>query len=410
MEIISDLQLHSRFARACSKNTTLDLLEKYARIKGLNLLSTGDFQHPLWNKEIKQNLKEDDKGILWSKTKFPFLWGSEVSLMYSDNGRRAVHLLMFAPNGEIANQMIDALGKKGRLDYDGRPIFGMTCVEFAEMMKEIDDKIEIIPAHVFTSFFGLYGSKSGFNSLKEAFKDKSNKIYAIESGMSANPSMIWRLKENVNVVSFSDAHSYWPFRLGREATVFDVDELSYDNIMKSIRTGNGLKKTIETKPEYGKFHIDGHRACNFNCNYIESKKLGKICPKCKKEMTIGVEYRVEELAKEKEGYRPDNAKDFVEIIPLQELISVVYNIKQLNSRKVWSVYDLLIKQFGNEFNVLLNAPEDELEKAVHEKLTKIIILNREGRLKIKPGADGIYGQILLDDKDKIRMQKSLGEF
>ena len=215
---------------------------------------------------------------------------------------------------------------------------------------------------------------------------------------------------NKAIISFSDSHSFWPFRLGREATVFDVDELSYDNIMKSIRTGNGLKKTIETKPEYGKFHIDGHRACNFNCNYIESKKLGKICPKCKKEMTIGVEYRVEELAKEKEGYRPDNAKDFVEIIPLQELISVVYNIKQLNSRKVWSVYDLLIKQFGNEFNVLLNAPEDELEKAVHEKLTKIIILNREGRLKIKPGADGIYGQILLDDKDKIRMQKSLGEF
>ena len=410
MDIISDLQLHSRFARACSKNTTLDLLEKYAKIKGLNLLSTGDFQHPLWNKEIKEKLKEDDKGILWSKNKFPYLWGSEISLMFSDNGRRAVHLLMFAPNGEVADQMIEALLKKGRIDYDGRPIFGMTCTEFTEMMKEIDDKIEIIPAHCVTSFFGVYGSKSGFNSLKEAFKDKSNKIYAIESGMSANPSMLWRLKENVNIVSFSDAHSYWPHRLGREATVFDVNELSYNNIMKAIRTGNGLKKTIETKPEYGKYHVDGHRNCNFCCNFEESKKLGKICPKCGKEMTIGVEYRIEELAKEKNGYKPENFKDFVEIIPLHELISAVYEIKQLTSKKIWEIYNKLIENFGNEFNILLNVSENELKKVVHEKLAKVILLNREGNLSIAPGFDGVYGTIKLKADEKVKTQKSLTEF
>ena len=311
MNIISDLQLHSRFARACSKNTTLDKLEKYARIKGINLLSTGDFQHPIWNSEIKNNLKEDDNGVLWSKNKFPFLWGSEISLMYSDNGRRAVHLLMFAPNGETADQMTEALGKKGRLDYDGRPIFGMTSPEFVELMKEIDDKIEIIPAHCMTSWFGVFGSKSGFDSLKDCFKDKVNKIYSIESGMSANPQMLWRLKEKVNVVSFSDAHSYWPWRLGREATVFDVSKLSYDNIIKAIRTGNGFNKTIEVAPDYGKYHIDGHRVCNFCCDYNESKKLNKMCPKCGKELTIGVEYRIEELAKENKNYRPGDSKDFV---------------------------------------------------------------------------------------------------
>src|SRR3989344_9421886 len=404
MEIISDLQIHSRFARACSKNTTIPILEKYAKIKGLNLLSTGDFQHPQWNKEIKQNLKEDENGILWTKDKFPFIWGSEISLMFSDGGRRAVHLLIFAPNGEVAGQMVDALGKKGRLDYDGRPIFGMTCPEFVEMMKEISEDIEIIPAHVFTSFFGLYGSKSGFDSLKEAFKDKSNKIYAIESGMSANPAMLWRLKENVNVVSFSDAHSYWPYRLGREATVFELKELSYDGIMNAIRTGDGLKKTIETKPEYGKYHIDGHRSCNFFCNFEESRALGKICPKCKKEMTIGVEYRIEELAKEKNGYKPENFKDYVEIIPLQELIAVVYDIKQLTSKKVWEIYNKLIENFGNEFNILLNVSEDELKKVVHEKLAKVIMLNREGKLEIKPGYDGVYGEIILDLNEKIKTQ------
>lgn len=409
MDIIADLQLHSRFARACSKNTTLDKLEEYARIKGINILSTGDFQHPIWNKEIKDNLEEDYKGILWSKNKFPFLWGSEISLMYSDEGRRAVHLLMFAPNGDIADQMIEALGKKGRMDYDGRPIFGMTSPEFVELMKEIDDKIEIIPAHCMTSWFGVFGSKSGFDSLKDCFKDKVNKINAIESGMSANPQMLWRLKENVNIVSFSDAHSFWPWRLGREATVFDVD-LSYEHIMKAIRTGNGLKKTIEVMPEYGKYHIDGHRDCDFCCEYEESKRLDKICPKCGKELTIGVEYRVEELAKEGKDYKPNDTKDFVEVIPLHELIAVVYDFKLLGGKKVWEVYNSLIEGFGNEFNVLLNVSFEELKKIVHEKLAKVILLNREGKLEIKPGYDGVYGQILLEDKDKLKEQKSLSEF
>ncbi|MAG52980.1 MAG: DNA helicase UvrD [Nanoarchaeota archaeon] len=409
MNIIADLQLHSRFSRACSKNITLDKLEEYARIKGINLLSTGDFQHPIWNSEIKKNLEEDENGILWSKNKFPFVWGSEVSLMYSDEGRRAVHLLMFAPNVEIANQIIDVLGKRWRIDYDGRPIFGTTSPEFVELLKEIDDRIEIIPAHCMTSWFGVFGSKSGFDSLKDCFKDKVNKIYAIESGMSADPSMLWRLKENVNIVSFSDAHSYWPWRLGREATVFDFDKLSYDNVLKAIRTGDGINKTIEVAPEYGKYHVDGHRSCGFFCDFNESKRLNKICPKCGKELTIGVEYRIEELSKEKE-YRPSNAKDFVKVVPLHELIAVVYDVKQLNGKKIGEIYDLLINKFENEFNILLNVSEEELKTVINEKLVRLILLNREGKLKIEPGADGVYGRIILDNNEKIKVQKSLSEF
>ncbi len=407
--IIADLQIHSRFARACSKYITLKKLEEYALIKGLNLIGTGDFQHPEWNKEIKENLVEDENGVLWSKSKFPFLWQTEVSLMYSDNGRRAVHLLVFSPNGDVADQIINALGKKGRLDYDGRPIFGIPCPEFVELMKEINDDIEIIPAHCMTPYFGLYGSKSGFNSLKECFKEKVEKIYAIESGMSADPSMLWRFKENVNILSFSDAHSFWPWRIGRESTVFDC-ELTYKSIIKAIRTGDGLNSTIETDPAYGKYHLDGHRNCNFSCDFRESKELNKKCPKCNNNLTLGVEYRIEELAKEPKGYKPDDAKKFVKIIPLHELIGSVYGISQLSSKKVWEIYNLLIKNFENEFNVLLNSSHQELTKVINEKLANVIIQNREGKLRLKPGYDGVYGEVLLDDSERIKSQRKLVDF
>ena len=348
-----------------------------------------------------ETIAEDENGVLWSKNKFPFIWGTEISLMYGDNGRRAVHLLVYAPDGDVADQIIDILGKKGRLDYDGRPIFGISCPEFVELMKEIDEKIEIIPSHCMTSFFGIFGSKSGFDSLKECFKDKVNKIYAIESGMSANPGMLWRLKENVNLVSFSDAHSFHPFRIGREATIFDFKELSYDNIIKAIRTGVGLKGTVETSPSYGKYHIDGHRNCEFSCDYKESKRLNKICPKCKNEMTIGVEYRIEELAKEKIGYKPNNAKESYELIPLQELIGAVYGVKLLSSKKVMDIYNKLILLFNNELNILMNVNESDLLKVLDNKLVDVVMNNRIGNLKIKPGFDGVYGQIILNDNEKV---------
>ncbi|HLC54574.1 MAG TPA: endonuclease Q family protein, partial [Candidatus Nanoarchaeia archaeon] len=359
--VIADLQIHSRFARATSKNITLANLEKYARIKGLDLIGTGDFQHPLWRKEIDAELTEDEKGILWSRTGFPFLWQTEVSLMFSQGikKRRAVHVLIFAPNKIGADKITAYLGSKGRLDYDGRPIFGMSCKQLVHELKAIDDMIEIIPAHVFTPWFGLFGSDSGFDSIEECFGEETRHIYAVESGMSADPAMAWRLSEiasgKVNIVSFSDAHSFWPWRIGREATIFDFsdDVLSYENIIKAIRTGIGLLGTIETPPEYGKYHWDGHRNCNFSCSPAETRKLNGLCPVCKKGLTIGVDYRVEQIAKEPAGYAPKNAKLFYSLVPLHELIAFALETT-MASKKSWEVYNKLIEQFGNEFNILLN--------------------------------------------------------
>ena len=394
MRIIADLQVHSKYARATSKDLSIENLEKYGRIKGLDLIGTGDFQHPLHRKEIDAALTEDDKGILRTKTGFPFLWQTEVSLMFSQGGkRRAVHLLIYAPNTKLADKITEFLGSKGRLDYDGRPIFGMTCRDLARDLKKIDDKIEIIPAHVMTPFFGLYGSKSGFDSLSECFLDMADKIYAIESGLSADPGMLWRFKEKVNVVSSSDAHSFWPWRLGREAVIFDIPELSYDNIMKAIRTGEGLTATIETPPTYGKYHWDGHRDCNFSSSPEETKKLKGICPVCHKPLVIGVDYRVEEIAKEPAGYKPKNSKPYYALVPLHELISFVHKTP-MASKKSWEIYNSLIDRFGNEFKIMLDVSQKELSSAnVDQRLVDIIIANREGKLKIKPGYDGVYGQI-----------------
>ncbi|MBS3151625.1 DNA helicase UvrD [Candidatus Woesearchaeota archaeon] len=413
MNFISDLQIHSSHSRATSKNITFQNLEKFARIKGLNLLGTGDFQHPKQFETISRELEEDDKGILWSKTKFSFLLQTEISLIYTQNGKgQRVHHLIFSPNLDVAKQIIDKLGSKGRLDYDGRPIFGFDSIELVDMMRSISEDIEVIPAHVWTPHFSLMGEYNQLKKVEDCFGDNTKYVHALETGMSSDPADNWRISslDKFQLVSFSDAHSMWPWRLGREATIFNFDELSYGNFLKAIRTGQGLKSTIETPTFYGKYHFSGHRNCNVVLSPKKSLDLNQVCPKCGSKLVVGVADRIERIADRPEGYKRENAKPFVSLVPLQELIAVVYNIKQLNSRKVWSVYNILIKNFGNEFNILLNAPEDELKKIVHEKLAKIILMNREGKLKIKPGFDGVYGVIELDEKDKIKTQKSLSEF
>ena len=405
MEIIADLHIHSKHARATSKNISIENLEKYARMKGLDLLGTGDFQHPLRRKEIDEKLSEDEKGILRTANGFPFLWQTEISLMYSqDEKRRAIHVIILAPNSKVVDQITEFLGSKGRLDYDGRPIFGMTAIELVEALKKIDDKIEIIPAHCMTPWFGIFGSKSGFDSLKECFQDQAKHIYAIESGMSADPAMLWRFEEvasgKINVVSFSDAHSHWPWRIGREATIFELPELTYDNIINAIRTKKGFKATIETPPEYGKYHWDGHRLCRFSCTPEKTKELEGICPVCKKPLVIGVDNRVEKIAKHPKEFTPENSKPFYKLLPLHEIIALAKNIG-MQSRGCWEIYNSLIKEFGNEFNILLNVSREELMRAkVDAKLIGLILKNRTGKIRVKPGFDGEYGVALLGEKQK----------
>jgi len=415
MKLIADLQVHSRFSRATSKQLNLENLEKYAKIKGLNLLGTGDITHPEWLKELKAGLNEDDTGILKSKSGFNFILQGEISNIYTQDGKaRRIHNVILAKNFEIVEQIQEALKKKGRIDYDGRPIFGFNCIDLVEMMKNIDEKIEIIPAHAWTPWYSLFGSMSGFDSVEECFKDQTKHIHAIETGLSSDPAMNWRLSrlDKYTLVSSSDAHSFWPWRIGREANVFDI-EPTYDNLIDAIRTRKGFLYTIEVDPNYGKYHLDGHRSCDICMEPKESLKNKNICPKCKRPLTIGVLNRVEQLADREEGYKPKGAVPFTSLIPLSEILASLFN-SSVASKKVFAEYYNLIKHFETELNILLEAKKEDLIKAADEKIADAIIAVRERKIKIKPGYDGVYGQLVFENSEakiiKDKKQQGLDKF
>ncbi len=398
-QFFADLHIHSRFSRACSKNINIPNLVKWAKIKGLNLLGTGDFTHPIWLKELKK-LKEE-QGILYYED-FPFILSSEISLIYKQDEKvRRIHLVFLAPNLKTVDKINQWLDTIGRRDYDGRPIFKITCEEFAKKMYEIDKKIEVIPAHIWTPYFGLFGSKGGFNNLKEAFKEQKDKIHSIETGISSDPEMNWKIKdlEKLSIVSFSDAHSFWPWRLGREATIFNIkkdQKLNYDLFINQIRQ-NSFLGTIETDPAYGRYHFDGHRGCDFSCSPKETEHLKSICPKCKKPLTLGVDYRVEELAS-KAKIKP--RKFYYKLLPLHEIISLSLGFS-VNSKSCWDIYNNLIENFGNEFNILLNISSIELKKVLkNDLLVELILKNRIGKINVKPGFDGVYGKAILPKKQQ----------
>jgi len=395
--IIADLHIHSKYSRACSTSLDIPNLEKYARIKGVNLLGTGDFTHPKWINDLKSNLTEHDNGVLKTKSGFNFVLQTEISLIYSQGGKgRRVHMIILAPSFDVVSQITEALGKRGRLDYDGRPIFNIPCPEFVGMMMSISKDIEIIPSHIWTPWFALFGSNSGFDSLKECFQEKVKYVHAIESGLSSDPPMNWRLSQldGISIVSFSDSHSFWPWRIGREATLFDI-ELSYKNLLKAIRTSEGLSSTVEVDPNFGKYHLTGHRLCNIRLTPKESLKFNNICPKCGRPLTVGVLQRVEQIADRPEGFKPKNAKPFYSVIPLSEILSALLN-KAVSTKIVWQEYNKLIDNFGSEFNVLLLTPLDDLKKVTDEKIADFIIKNRNHEITITPGYDGVYGEPVFD--------------
>jgi len=439
--IIADLHIHSKFSRACSKELNIPNLVKWARIKGVNLLGTGDFTHQEWLQELKQHLKEE-QGIHYyqdEKGKFPFILTHEISLIYThkEKGKR-IHLLYLAPDFETVDKINQYLDTKGRRDYDGRPIFKISCRDFAKKMQEINPDIEIIPAHIWTPWFGIFGSKGGFNSLQEAFQDQTKNIHAIETGISSDPNMNLKIKElrenNISIISFSDLHSFWPWRLGREATIFKKPEenqqLTYKTILNQIRN-NTFLATIETDPAYGKYHFDGHEKCKFSSSPEQTKQLNNICPECNKPLIIGVENRVEELSdnsKPKITESLDSAnsessdlaalsesssdsepsleseilsnKPYFTILPLHEIISLAVG-KGMNTKTCWTIYNQLIDKFKTEFNILLNINKEELNKTLdNEKLVKLILDNRQGQIKVKPGYDGVYGEAVLDEKEE----------
>ena len=418
MRIYADLHMHSKYSRATSPNLDIKNIEKYARIKGLNLLGTGDFTHPKWLAELEQ--LNEENGILKTESGFPLIWQAEISLIYTQGGKgRKIHYIILAPSGEIVSQINEFLLKKGRLDYDGRPIFGFSSIELVEALMGISADIEIIPAHAWTPWFSIFGSNSGFDSVEECLQEKTKYIHAIETGMSSDPLMNWRISklDKFTLVSNSDSHSFWPWRMGREANVFEMEELNYRNIIEAIRTRKGFLETIEVDPNYGKYHFDGHRDCGVSMSPEEALKNKNICPNCRKMLTIGVLHRVEQLADRPAGFVPKGAVPFKRLIPLSEIIAGVVKSSAF-SQKTWAKYNALIERFGTEFNVLLEAEEKELKSVADEKLAEAILENREGKIKVRPGYDGEYGKPVIGNEDAMdkneqkpeRRQKQLGDF
>ncbi len=426
MKIIADLHLHSLYSRATSKEMNIENLGRNAFLKGLNLLGSSDFTHPIWFKTLKEKLNEvDDTGIYKNKDGSSFILSTEISNIYSqDNKGRRVHNIILVPNLDVVEQINSELSKHGRVDYDGRPIFGFGCIELVEMMKNIDKKVEIIPSHCLTPWFSVFGSKSGFDTVEECFGDQAKHIHALETGLSADPSMIHRVSkwDRYSLVSFSDSHSPWPWRIGRECCVFDLKELTFENIINAIKDKDKSEflMTIEFPPEGGKYHFTGHRNCNVNLDPKDAIKLDNFCPVCKRKLTVGVLQRVEELADRPEGYAPEDAIPFKTLLPLYEIISFAAGSGELYSKKVLIEHDRLIEKFGNELNILLNVQKEELLKVTSEKIAGAILKIREGKVNFIAGYDGVYGKPIfseeeyekLKQKEEIRIsaQKSLKDF
>lgn len=393
--LIADLHIHSKYSRATSPDMNIDELEKFAKLKGIGLLGTGDFTHPTWLAELKEKLKPVGGFLQSEKAQLNWLLTAEISNIYSEGGRvRKIHHVLVAPSFEVVDQINEFLGKLGNLKADGRPIFGkMNSAELVERIMSISKDCLVIPAHIWTPWFSLFGSMSGFDRIKDCYQDQLKHIHALETGLSSDPAMNWRLSQldPFTLVSNSDCHSAYPWRLGREANVMDVS--NYSEFVKAI-VGRDPKKflfTIEVDPNYGKYHYDGHRNCNVRLSPDETKKVGGICPVCKSHLTIGVLNRVEELADRPEGFRPEGAVPFKSLIPLSELIAIVLG-KGVATKQVWAEFYKLISKFGSEYSLMLNASIEELQSITLPKLAEVIILNREGKIKILPGYDGVYGQ------------------
>lgn len=406
MKFIADLHIHSKYSRATSPLMDLENLDKWARIKGIKVLGTGDFTYSEWFKGIKRELEPAETGLFKlkkSSSKTRFLLTAEISCIYSKGGKvRKIHIIIFAPDFETVEKINIQLGLIGNLKADGRPILGLDVKELAKIVLNINSECLIVPAHLYTPWFSLFGSKSGFDSIEECFEEYTKYIYAGETGLSSSPEMSWRNSglDKITLISNSDAHSL-P-KLGREANVFDT-ELSYLGITGAIKTKNPLKflYTIEFYPEQGKYHNDGHKSCDINLSPQESKKYNNICPNCGKSLTIGVLNRVEELADRPDDFKPENAIPFKSLIPLTEIIADVLVVGS-GTKQVVKEYENLIEKFQNEFNILLEVSRSEIETASSLEIAEAIIRVREGRVNIIPGYDGVFGKISIFSKEEFK--------
>lgn len=413
LQQILDLHIHSKYSRACSPSLELPRIAETCAIRGVNIVSTGDFTHPAWFSHIKENLIEETEGVYKLKAKnnglsTRFIIGTELACIKKHREKtRRIHVCVFAPSIEVAEKFNKKLAEDGfNLKSDGRPILGLTVKQLLEIMLSIDKRMIMIPAHAWTPWFGIFGSKGGYDNLEEAYEELTPNIFAIETGLSSDPLMNWRLSklDRIALVSNSDAHSL--NKVGREANVLNFEsegEVTYDNIFKIIKENNreNFLYTIEFYPEEGMYHFDGHRDCGFSCSPEETEKLKGICPKCKKPLVIGVMNRIGELADRSEAEAKKLVRvPFKSLVPLPEIIGDALDFG-VKTKTVKIEYDKLIKKFKTEFNILLNAETNEIGLASQKIIGEAVQRVRQGNIYVRPGFDGEYGIVkVFGDKEK----------
>lgn len=414
MEVVADLHVHSKYSRAVSKQMVIPQISKWAKKKGIDLVGSADWTHPLWFQELKRDLVEVGDGVFAYKEDLvgpKFLLVTEISSIFSQGGRgRRIHTLFFAPSFEVVEKINEKLRSRGaNLLSDGRPIIGLPVKDLAEIVWSVSPECLVVPSHLWTPWFGTYGDKGGFNSLEEAYGNLSSYIFAVETGHSSDPAMNWRVSEldKRAILSFSDAHS--PAKMSREVTVFEVNDsqkIQYKDIVKAIKEQQ-IAYTIEFYPEEGKYHYTGHRKCAVKHSPEETKKLGETCPVCGRQLTIGVMHRVEELATRtsasvagdelrlKSGVRArkwGNRPVYVKLVPLAEILAEALE-SGFSTQTVLNKYDLLIEKFGSELRVLLESEPEDIAGIVGDKIAEGIKKVRNGEIVIEPGYDGVFGTV-----------------
>jgi uncharacterized protein (TIGR00375 family) len=411
MEFIADFHIHSKYSRATSKDMDIDNLARWAKLKGITLLGTADLTHHLWLEELKAKLEPVGNGLyIYNKTYF--ILTTEISCIYSKKGRTyRIHLMVFAPSFKEVDKINEVLSHYGNLSSDGRPILGMDAKEIARIVFNVSNDCFIVPAHIWTPWFSVFGSNSGFDRIEDCFGELTSKIYCLETGLSSDPAMNWRLSalDRFSLISNSDSHS--PSRIGREANVFDC-ELDYFSILDVLKRKDREKflYTIEFFPQEGKYHYDGHRACKVNLSPRETKDLNGVCPKCGRRLTIGVMNRVDQLADRPDNFVPENAVPFKHLIPLDEIVAEAKGIGK-GSKSVMNEYMSILAKFGNEFDVLVRVPREQLFNSISHRIADGIMKVREGRVKIIPGYDGEYGKIeIFTDQEEDRKDEQLSLF
>jgi uncharacterized protein (TIGR00375 family) len=412
MKFVADLHIHSKYSRATSRDMVLETLAPWAKVKGIGLLATGDFTHPEWLFLMKEKLEPMGNGFLRLKNgttvldgppfrglpamgrSVAFILSSELSFIYSKGGKvRKIHVMVLAPDFESVERINRRLQAVGNLVSDGRPILGLDVRLFCRMVAETAPRAVVIPSHVWTPWFSLFGANSGFDTIEECFEEMTPSIFALETGLSSDPPMNWRLSalDRFALVSNSDAHS--PSKIGREANVFDTD-FSFRGLLDALRTNDPAKflYTVEFFPEEGKYHYDGHRKCGVVCPPRESMKTGDLCPKCGKKLTIGVLHRVEELADRPSGEGRPGRIPYKNLVPLNEIIAEALG-KTPECQGVWDLYFRFIHEFGDEHAILTDVPVADLARVAPDKVAEAVDRMRKGEVSIAPGHDGEYGRI-----------------